>query len=178
MPESNTELARATLGQLKLVEILVVIAIVAVLIALLLPPVEWVSDGTRVLPVRVFVFDPQTGVLHFGAKIALSPEWECINRIKVRDRQAVSRVSDWKIRPPPIRQPDGTNRALPLSSLSSLSPRVGSIRRHGPFPLSAGFWFKLPVWPGHRHCGKHCGRGPRRPERRRISGSRWTLECA
>ena len=72
MPESNAELAPRRWWHLKLVEILVVIAIVAVLIALLLPPVEWVSDGTRVLPVRVFVFDPQTGRPIPGAKIALS----------------------------------------------------------------------------------------------------------
>lgn len=72
MPESNVELAPRRWWQWTWVEMLVVIAIIVVLIALLLPPVEWVSDGTRVLPVRVFVFDPQTGHPVPGAKIALS----------------------------------------------------------------------------------------------------------
>ncbi len=44
-----------------LIEILWIIFIVVVLIALLIPGVEYVADGTRELPVRVFVFDVETG---------------------------------------------------------------------------------------------------------------------
>lgn len=43
------------------VEILVVIAIIAVLIAIFLPPAKWAADGSREFPVRVFVFDVSTG---------------------------------------------------------------------------------------------------------------------
>jgi hypothetical protein len=52
--------------------LLSIVAVIAVLIALLLPPVQWASDGTRVLPVRVFVFDPDSGQPIPGAKVFLS----------------------------------------------------------------------------------------------------------
>lgn len=58
-------------SRIRVVEILVVIAIIAVLAALLIPPVQWVSDGSRELPVRVFVFDRQTGEAIAGAKVAI-----------------------------------------------------------------------------------------------------------
>ena len=102
MPESNAELAPRRWWQLKLVEILVVIAIVAVLIALLLPPVEWVSDGTRVLPVRVFVFDPQTGRPIPGAKIALSRGMGMYQPDQGPEiAKQFSGLSDWKDSAPP-----------------------------------------------------------------------------
>lgn len=55
-----------------LVEILVVIAIIVVLIAiLLLPGPQWVADGTREFPVRVFVFDVDTGKPLPDAEVAV-----------------------------------------------------------------------------------------------------------
>ena len=53
------------------VEILVVIAIIAVLIALLLPEAQWVADGTREFPVRIFVFDAERGEPVPGAEVAV-----------------------------------------------------------------------------------------------------------
>ncbi len=58
--------------RLKLVEILVVIAIIAALIAiLLLPGPQWVADGTREFPVRVFVFDAERGEPVKDAEVAV-----------------------------------------------------------------------------------------------------------
>jgi hypothetical protein len=44
-----------------LIEWLVVFAIIAVLIALLLPGPQWISDGDITIPVHVRVFDPSSG---------------------------------------------------------------------------------------------------------------------
>lgn len=45
------------LRRLTLIEWLMIVTILAILAALLLPPVQWVSDGDIRIPVRVFVFD-------------------------------------------------------------------------------------------------------------------------
>ena len=54
------------------VEMLVVIAIIAVLIAIIiLPEAQWVADGTREFPVRVFVFDAERGEPVPDAEVAV-----------------------------------------------------------------------------------------------------------
>ena len=44
-----------------LINVLLVIAIIAVSIALLLPPTPWAASGSAEFPVQVFVFDIATG---------------------------------------------------------------------------------------------------------------------
>lgn len=58
-------------------EWLVIAAIVALLIALLLPPVQWASSGDIDFPVRVLVFDAESSRPIAGAHVALLrvPSW-------------------------------------------------------------------------------------------------------
>jgi hypothetical protein len=53
-----------------LIEWLVVAAIAAVLIALLVPPVQW-ADGSIKVPVKVVVFNPETGQPVQDARVAI-----------------------------------------------------------------------------------------------------------
>ena len=53
------------------VEMLVVIAIVVVLLAILIPEAQWVADGTRDFPVRIFVFDAERGEPVPDAEVAV-----------------------------------------------------------------------------------------------------------
>lgn len=55
----------------KLSEWLAIFAIVAVLIALLLPQVKWVADGDLNLPVKILVFDAVTAKPIADAKVVL-----------------------------------------------------------------------------------------------------------
>lgn len=50
---------------------LVVIAVVAVLIAVLMPPVQWASSGEIKVPVQVQVLDERSGIPVVGAAVAL-----------------------------------------------------------------------------------------------------------
>ena len=49
---------RQRLKRVTLIELLTVTAVIAVLIAIFLPPAKWASSGTITVPVRVLVFDP------------------------------------------------------------------------------------------------------------------------
>jgi Flp pilus assembly pilin Flp len=53
-------------------EWIVIVAIIAVLIALLYPQTQWVSDGSIRLPVRVIVIDAEQGTPISGAKVLVS----------------------------------------------------------------------------------------------------------
>ena len=53
------------------IEVSVVIAIIAVSIALLLPPTHWAADGSPEFPVQVFVFDIATGEPVPNAEVAI-----------------------------------------------------------------------------------------------------------
>jgi hypothetical protein len=55
-----------------LIEILVILVMAVVLYVLLSSPVEYVADGTRQLPVQVFVFDVDTGEPVRGAKVVVT----------------------------------------------------------------------------------------------------------
>ena len=72
------------------IEWLILIAIVAVVIAFLLPSPQWASSGERSIPVRVVVFDASRGSLLFHAKVAIvrSPPAEAgiDYRTELRDR--------------------------------------------------------------------------------------------
>ena len=56
---------------LTLINILVVMAIIAVSIALLLPPTHWAANGSPEFPVQVFVFDIATGEPVHNAEVAI-----------------------------------------------------------------------------------------------------------
>ena len=70
-PETPTDLVKPP-RRFTLVEILFVIAIIAILMVLLLSEPQWVADGTRDLPVRVFVFDVDTGEPIRGANVIVT----------------------------------------------------------------------------------------------------------
>ncbi len=54
------------------IEVSIVIAIIAVLIAIfILPEAQWVADGTREFPVRIFVFDAERGEPVPDAEVAV-----------------------------------------------------------------------------------------------------------
>lgn len=57
------------LTQLKTIECVVIVAIIAVLVALLVPQTQWVSDGSIRLPVRMFVFDADRGTPIANARL-------------------------------------------------------------------------------------------------------------
>ncbi len=63
IPESLRRLSR--------IEWLILAGIVAVLIALLLPALQWASSGDIELPVRVLVFDARSGSPIAGARVGL-----------------------------------------------------------------------------------------------------------
>ncbi len=54
-----------------LIEWLILIAIVAILVALLLPPVKWASSGSVTIPVDIVVFDAMTAAPIEGADVAI-----------------------------------------------------------------------------------------------------------
>ncbi len=54
-----------------LIEWLAVVAIIAILIALLVPPVQWASSGSIRIPVQVVVFNPETGEAVQDARVAI-----------------------------------------------------------------------------------------------------------
>lgn len=54
-----------------LIEILLIVAIVAVLLGLLLPETQWVADGTIEVPVRVLVFDAGSALPIEHAEVAI-----------------------------------------------------------------------------------------------------------
>jgi hypothetical protein len=60
------------LAEITGLEWIVIVAIVAVLIALLYPQTQWVSDGSIRLPVRVIVFASEHGTPISGAKVMVS----------------------------------------------------------------------------------------------------------
>lgn len=54
-----------------LIEFLVIVAIITVLAALLIPPVQWASSGDIDVPVRVFVFDADLAIPIEGAVVGI-----------------------------------------------------------------------------------------------------------
>lgn len=78
------------------VECVVVVAIITVLIALLLPTVQWASSGSIRFPVRVFVFDATRGMPLADAQVAIfrAPFMSNANSLKdYRDRYDVRNVN-------------------------------------------------------------------------------------
>lgn len=67
----NTLRILRKLKAMTLIEWLIVIATVAILVALLLPPVKWASSGTFELVVRLYVFDAVTGKPIVGARAGI-----------------------------------------------------------------------------------------------------------
>ena len=63
--------------ELTWLEYLLIVIIAVVLYILLSSEAEWVADGTRELPVRVFVFDVESGEPIRGAEVGIvkSPGW-------------------------------------------------------------------------------------------------------
>src|SRR5690606_10627077 len=54
-----------------IIEWLIAVVVIAILVALLLPPVRWASSGSVALPIEVVVFDMQTGLPIDGAQVTL-----------------------------------------------------------------------------------------------------------
>ncbi|SFI81003.1 hypothetical protein [Planctomicrobium piriforme] len=69
--DTSTPVSRKWLRPLTLVEWLVIIALIAVLIALLVPPVKWGASGFIDVPIRIFVFDVIEGRPIKGAHVAI-----------------------------------------------------------------------------------------------------------
>ena len=63
--------SRSQFPWLTLVEWLAIVAIIVVLVALLIPPVQWASSGDIEFPVRVRVFDAATAEPIAGARVAV-----------------------------------------------------------------------------------------------------------
>ena len=107
---------------LTLSEALVVAAIIVVLVALLLPATQWVADGSRKFPVRIYVFDASRKIPIEGAKVSLF-------RAPRIDGQSL-RIPDWGYRAP------GTSR-LVAEPFESLTNELGYVESTVEFMTSA-----------------------------------------
>lgn len=119
---ANTPHRNRSLLGLTRVEWLVVLVIVALLIALLYPSVQWVSDGSIQIPVRVFVFDVAHSRPIPDAHVAI------VHGPLPRAGIDINEIHE--------RVPDDLFEKLP-SDLTALTGKDGTAVVHREFPTSA-----------------------------------------
>lgn len=113
-----------------LIEVLLVVAVAAALLAILTPPARWASSGSREVAVRVHVFDAETGQPIEGARIELTTQSSPGRSIS---------EGQWPRFPAGRDRDDSRNegRKPSMGGTVAKSAKDGSARVHETFPTSA-----------------------------------------